>query len=849
MRALAPLTPAPRLNLRLSLALALALALLLGWPPGGAQAQVQVQSARTPAPPAPSAPSAPASAPDAAAAAAAGMASLVPSLRLEPLPRGPGAEVLPIVLRARVLQARPDLDAVAEGDVEFRRGGLVIRADRLSYDGPQDLARATGGVRVQRDGAVYSGPELQLRVQRFEGFFLDPRFDFPLLGAGGRADRLDFLDSTRSRAINASYTSCPREGPVPPAWVLQARSVQLDLATGVGVADGAVLRFLDTPILALPALSFPLGDQRKSGWLPPSINIDNRSGVELSVPYYWNIAPNRDATISPRVITRRGLGVDAEFRYLQPQNEGSLGVDWLPDDRVAQRSRHALRWVHDGRLGDSFGLAWLSGLRYRFDGVRVSDNDWWKDFPSAGRSLTTRLLPLRASAELPFQWGGDTPFAARGLAYARWMSWQVLQSDETFIDSPYQRRPQLGARLSGQLGRWQYGVESEFNRFTLPGDDARATGRPEGDRVHLLGSLQTTLRGDGWWITPRLALNAAAYDTQDAGPGNPVRARRSIPSLSVDAGMAFERRAQFFGRAYQQTLEPRVLYVNTPYRAQAQLPNYDAAAKDFNVVSIYTDNSFSGIDRVADAHQITAGLTTRLLDQASGAEALRLGLVQRYLLRDQRVAPQADGSPDGPALTQKFSDALLIVSTNVLPGWTLDAAVQYSPELSRSVRSILAARYSPGPFRTVGATYRLARGLSEQLELGWQWPIGNTRPPGAAALALSGVAPPASSGTACSGRWFAVGRVNYSLKDARVTDSLVGLEYDAGCWIGRIVAEHLSTGRTEATTRLLLQLELVGLSRIGSNPLKVLKDNIPGYQLLRDDRGSGSRSPEWQPAP
>ena len=753
------------------------------------------------------------------------------------------------MLRARSLQARPDLDAVAEGEVEFRRGGLVIRADRLSYDTPQDLARATGSVRVQRDGAVYSGPELQLRVQRFEGFFLDPRFDFPLLGAGGRADRLDFLGSSRSTATNASYTSCPRDGPVPPDWVLQARSVNLDLATGVGVAEGAVLRFLGTPIVALPSLSFPLGDQRKSGWLPPSINIDNRSGVEISVPYYWNMAPNRDATLAPRVITRRGLALDAEFRYLQPENEGSLAVDWLPDDRVAKRSRHAFRWLHDGRLGDGSGPGMFSGLRYRFDGVRVSDNDWWKDFPDAGRSLTTRLLPVRASAELPFRFADSTAFAARGLAYARLVSWQVLQSDESFISSPYQRRPQLGARLEGQAGNWQYSVETEFNRFTLPGSDAQGTGRPEGDRVHLLGSLQTTLRGEGWWITPRMALNAAAYDTAGTRPGQPARAQRSIPSVSVDAGMAFDREAGFFGRRYQQTLEPRMLYVNTPYRAQAQLPNYDAAAKDFNFVSIYTDNSFSGVDRVADAHQITAGVTTRLLDDASGAEALRLGLVQRYLLREQRVAPQADGSADGPPLTQRFSDALLIGSTSVLPGWTLDAAIQYSPEFSRSVRSILAARFSPGPFRTVGATYRLARGLSEQLELGWQWPIGNTRTPGPAAMALAGVTAPTSSGQTCSGRWYAVGRVNYSLKDARVTDSLVGVEYDAGCWIGRIVAERLSTGRTEATTRLQLQLELVGLSRIGSNPLKVLKDNIPGYQLLRDERGSRSRSDEWQPVP
>jgi LPS-assembly protein len=210
------------------------------------------------------------------------------------------------------------------------------------------------------------------------------------------------------------------------------------------------------------------------------------------------------------------------------------------------------------------------------------------------------------------------------------------------------------------------------------------------------------------------------------------------------------------------------------------------------------------------------------------------------LLRPQRVAPQADGSPDGPTLEQRFSDALLVGSTSVLPGWTLDAAVQYSPDIQRSVRSIMGARYSPGPFRTVGATYRLARGLSEQLEMGWQWPVWG---------AVPGSGRPAGSGSGgCKGAWYSVGRFNYSLKDSRLTDSILGFEYDAGCWIARVVAEQLSTGRSQATTRILVQLELVGLSRLGSNPLQVLRDNIPGYRLLREDRTS-RRTDEVGPTP
>ena len=763
----------------------------------------------------------------AAASAPAGTAALEASRSLLPLPRGESAKRLPIVLQAERIRSQPDLETVAEGKVEFRRGGTVIKADRLAYDTPQDLAGATGNVRVTRGGAIYTGPELQLRVQRFEGYFLRPEFEFTQLGAGGRAERVDFFDSARSSATRAEYTSCPRDTPQEPAWVLRTDRVSIDLDTNEGVAEGAVLRFQNVPILALPSLSFPLSDARKSGWLPPSINTDNRSGIELSMPWYWNIAPQRDATLTPRLITRRGLGLDTEFRYLEAHDEGALNFDWLPNDRLTGGSREGLQWQH---LGSTAG-----GLRYSADVVRVSDDEWWKDFPNAGRSLTARLLPARLALEQPLRLG-----AASGLAYVRALQWQVLQGSDAAVVSPYERTPQVGVRLGLQRGGWDMAVEAEYNRFTLPSGAESRAGREGGERVHLLGHVSHALREPGWWLVPRLSLNAASYRGQ--GLDRTQKVTRVIPTLSLDAGFELERNTTAFGRKVLQTLEPRVLYVRTPYRAQSQLPNYDAAAKDFNFVSIYTDNQFSGIDRVSDAHQLTAGVTTRFVDTVTGAEALRLGLVQRYLFRSQRVTAQADGSPDGAPLEQRFSDALLLGSTSVLPGWTLDGAVQYSTDIQRSVRSIIGVRYSPGPFRTIGTTYRLARGLSEQMEVGWQWPVYGQPRASAGAGAAGG-----SNG--CRGTWYSVGRVNYSLKDSRVTDSVLGLEYDAGCWIGRFVAERLSTGRSEATTRLMLQLELVGLSRIGSNPLRVLKDNIPGYRLLREERRVASPADDRPIAP
>lgn len=721
----------------------------------------------------------------------------------------------PLTLEAESLRSTIGRETVAEGAVELRQGGLLIRADRLSYRPATDRAVATGSVVIERAGAVYRGRELDLAVSDFSGWFIAPEFDFPLLGTRGQAERIDFASRTRLRAQQAEYTSCARDAD--PDWLLEARSVSLDFDANEGIADGARLRFQGVTILALPRLSFPVTGERKSGWLPPTVGLDSRSGFELSVPYYWNIAPNRDATIAPRLVTRRGAGVEAEFRYLEPGFQGETRLNALPYDRLAGRSRFALGWRHgQGLPGD---------ITLTLDATRVSDDAWWKDFPRVTEGLTQRLLSSRLLLERALErpdW--------RLRAYAQVQDWQVLQDLDAPIVAPYARRPQLGLTADGLRGPFEFALSTELNRFERPGQDP-GVALPEGWRWHGQGSVTWPWRRPGGWVLPRLQLNAAQYRTDEPMADGRRAASRLIPTASLDVGLEFERETGFFGRTLRQTLEPRLLYVYTPYRRQATLPNFDAYGRDFNFDSVYSTSAFSGIDRVSDANQITAGVTSRLFDPASGAELARLGLAQRFLFSDQRVAPQSDGSVDGPALEQRVSDLLLLGSTTLRPGWALDASLQYSPETSRLSRSVLGATYSPGPFRTVSGRYRLARDVSEQFELGWQWPLN--------------VPAARAGGGGCRGAWYSVGRLNYSLRDSRLTDSILGVEYDAGCWIARVVSERLSTGRSEATTRLLVQLELVGLSRLGSNPLQVLKDNVPGYRLLREERGD---SPPAMPA-
>jgi LPS-assembly protein len=718
-----------------------------------------------------------------------------------------------VTLQADEVRGRPDLETVAEGRVELTRGNVTIRADRLEYNTAEDRVRARGNVKITTAaGDRFAGPELNLTLQRFEGYFLQPEYFFTRTLAGGHAERIDFIDSDRALLTGTTYTSCTVDGGGTPAWLLSMDRVKLDFEANEGIADGAVLRFLGVPILAMPELSFPLSVARKSGWLPPSLSIDTNSGFELAAPYYWNIAPQRDATLTPVVYTRRGFGLGAEFRYLEPQHHGEMQLYTLPNDRVYGASRYALQWQQQGRvLGGGDADVW----RWSHEGQRVSDDSYWKDFPRLLRTDTPRLLPLGASLERDLTGAG-----LQTTAYARTLDWQVLQDADpsALIRAPYNRVAQFGWRGTWQLSEWASGIhgdfETEANRFALVHNDAGPP-RPDGWRAHALASFSQTWRTPGAWLTPRVAFNLASYYTDTPMSDGRINASRAIPTFSVDTGLVFERDTFWLDRNLRQTLEPRLLYVNTPLYQQSTLPLFDTAPKDFNTVSVFSDNAFTGVDRVSDGHQVTAGFTTRWLDQANGAEALRLGLAQRYLLRDQQI------TSDGVPLTQRFSDVLFEGSAHLSELGSVDAGLQYSPEINRITRSVVRARYTPGPLRTLAASYRLVRGTSEYVDVGWQWPVYSVPPRG-------------TSG--CGGTLYTVGRANYSVNDSRVTDSLAGFEYDAGCWIGRVVAERVSTGRSEATTRLLLQLELVGLSRLGTNPLQVLKDNIPGYKLLRDDR-------------
>jgi LPS-assembly protein len=719
----------------------------------------------------------------------------------------------PVFLSGDRVKGRTGMDAAIEGNAQLRKRSIVIKADRLEYRQADDIAKAAGNVRILRDGNLFTGTELELKLEAFQGHFLEPQYEFLRIGGAGRAERIDFIDDKRSVARNATFSTCRNPG-LPgwlPDWILQASKIDFDFEEEVGRAENAQIRFKDIPLLAAPSVTFPLTDKRKSGLLPPSINIDNISGLELSLPYYWNLAPNRDLTLSPTLKTKRGIDFGAEFRYLEHAYQGLVNANFLPADKLRDRDRWGLHASHQA-IHPVYGLGAV-GINMNLN--RVSDDNYWRDFPRGGASLTQRLLPN----DLQINW------QAEGVrAQLRTLKWQTLQDTSAPILAPYDKLPNLNVRMDRPINGLQLSLEGDYAHFV--GDPA-LTGQPNAHRSYAIAAASFPIRTAGMYIVPKVQLHQTQYRfdspvTQVGSYLGATSANRSVPTYSIDAGLIFERNSQWFGRDFIQTLEPRLFWTKTPFRDQLGLPVYDSAARDFNFTSIWNENEYSGQDRISASNTLTVGAVSKLLNPESGVENLRLTLAQRLRFADQNVV-----LPGEAPATAKVSDLLFGVGLNWNPQWQLDSTVQYSPTDNRSVRATVLARYSPSHYRVVSVAYRFKKGSSEQIDIGWQWPLDDlwrnkTDEINGAGRGLG------------SGRLYSVGRINYSMQDKKVVDAVLGIEYDSGCWLTRVVLERLQRSDASPNTRIMFQLEFSGFSRVGSNPTETLKQQIPGYQFLRE---------------
>jgi LPS-assembly protein len=677
--------------------------------------------------------------------------------------------------RAEKIEGTIEDRIVLEGDAEIRREGSVVRGDRITYTQASDEVKVEGHARIFREGAVFAGPRLDFRIEAQTGTMPNANFTYaPRRGRGG-ASLIEFLGNQQARMTQARFTTC---APGDEAWWIQAEKIEFDGIEESATASTAKLYFQGVPILASPILGFPVGDRRRSGFLTPSFGLSSTLGTDIRTPLYWNIAPNYDYTIAPRVMTKRGVLFENEFRFLQPTMRGTLVYNTIPKDREFDGSRDqtSVRYEYASPKG------FAGGINYN----RVSDDNYFVDFSESILGSSNKVLPQDA-------------FVSYGQAY--WTSAlrvtknQTLQDPLAPVTPPYERVPQ--ATLNGYIADWR-GFEAsalvDGTRFDHPTLE-------NGDRYVVDGRVAYPWLAPGWFAIPRARVISRAYSLDPVlHPGD---ANRTVttPILSFDSGLIFDRPVTWFGRNAQQTLEPRLFYTYIPYRAQNDLPNFDSALAELNYSQLFSENIYSGYDRVAEANQLTLALATRILDDETGAERLRAAVGQRYYFSPQRVTLPGETPRTGDA-----TDLLAGVTAQLGQSWAIDLAAQYSTEGSELVRATAGARWQPRRASVISAYYRYRAGDIDQIDLATQWPL--------------------------SDRWYAVGRFNYSLKDKQVIDALAGVEYKADCWVVRVATQRFATATNQATTNIYVQLELSGLTSVGTNAAKQLQRNIPGYQML-----------------
>jgi LPS-assembly protein len=664
-----------------------------------------------------------------------------------------------------------------------------MTADSACYDAVEDQVTARGNVKLWRFGDRYQGDALQLNLDSGLGWILHPEYRIQLNNGQGRANRIDFLSQDEALVVDGTYSTC--EGPNPD-WYLKADTLRLDSGRDVGQAGKTVVYFKGVPIIGTPAMSFSLSGARRSGWLPPSIGFGSKGSAEVMVPYYFNIAPNRDLTLYPRMIFARGLQMGATARYMGETDAGPYAgetrAELLLHDRVTSTNRWLLNSVHT----QSVAPHWTYGWNVR----AVSDDQYASDFSQSISSTAERQLMRELRTDYQTQNWSVT---------ARVQDYQVLQdpaaatNPSLTVPRPYARLPEIKVHTGRyDVGGFDWSVDTEMTRFWHPT-------LVSGNRAVIVPQLSYPIVRPGYFITPKVMVNASKYQleasTTSTGAAGPASLTRVLPTFSLDSGLIFERPSTLFGRAVTQTLEPRLYYVRTPYKDQSQFPIFDTAVADFNFAQIFTENRFIGSDRISDANQVTAALTSRYLE-SDGAERLRLTLGQRFYFSQQRV--QLD--PTMP-LSQSRSDVLVAASGRISETWSFDSAVQYNASTRSVSMSNYGVQWLAGEKKVLNAEYRYQRDSFKNMDLSGQWPI--------------------------SARWYGVARVSYSLMDRKILDSLVGLEYKADCWVFRMGAQRFVTAAQTTSTPVFFQLELNGLSKLGfGNPLQTFSSSIPGYSRL-----------------
>lgn len=682
-------------------------------------------------------------------------------------------------VRASADSASMDSESITTftGNVMIQQDGKQLDASTVTYDRASGLFKA-------RDEIVFSAGEMRLQgdyaemnLQTDQGFLDNGRFQVGTVNGRGTATQI-ILQNRKEIALNeATYTTCPQDDM---AWQLSASEIHLNNENHQGTAKHMVLRVGHIPILYVPYIRFPIGEERLSGFLFPGIGVSDRHGTEVTIPYYWNIAPNMDATITPHNMTRRGLMLETEFRYLTRNNKGSLDVDFLPDDKVYGEDRESFTWIHQGTPG----AGWSTSVDYRY----VSDIDYLDDF--SGSFTTASITHLERRGTLSYN-HPQFVFAAQAQDY------QNLSGTQ-----PYKRLPQLrfDTRMANLDNELNYDLISEYVRY-----DHRDANLVTGDRIMLAPYLSYPLQATAGFAIPKLTLNHLQYELEQTAPGQRESQSVSVPVFSLDTGIFLERDTSFAGIELLHTLEPRLFYVYAPYRDQSELPVFDTALTTFSQSLLFAENRFSGYDRIGDANQVTAALATRFYRADNGTELFSATAGQILYFRDREVV-----LPGNSVQTDTRSSYLGQLSFTPHRNWRLTGDIQWNPDTTHTEVGNTRLQFRANENRIVNMDYRFRRNEIRTQGLSFAWRINP--------------------------RWQVLGGTLYDRENDREQETFAGVRYDDCCWGARLVWRKLfdrleidNTPRYEHA--IYLELELKGFSSLGSRKEidTLLENGILGY--------------------
>jgi len=687
--------------------------------------------------------------------------SLAPKLR-----NMPDRDAAKISLKSRSFSANPDSDAEALGQVELRRADQLLLTETLRYN-PQTETITIPGDMVYTDSVIHiSGSDAQYSFLDENGHFSN--VDYGLTGSSARGSAEQILVSSKTHSVlqQLQFTTCPGEEP---EWVLTADELELDFETGVGEAKNAKLEFFNFPILYLPWMTFPISDQRKSGFLYPSISTANDNGFEFSIPYYWNIAPNQDATIAPHYFTERGAMLEGEYRFITPRTGGILNFEYMPDDDKTKETRFHYWLAHTAQ----FSQRWSSNLVVD----RVSDDQYFQDFSNSLSAASRQYLRSKVGINGSGRYWTFSIYAD---------DFQVVDEAVVGFNEPYRRLPRLTFDLDRPVG--SHGLRLQLDTELVYFDRDNGV---TGTRLDLFPRIEWNLETSWGYMRPSAGYRYTAYELNRRGELGDTSPDRGLGIFSFDTGLFMERHGK---NGNVQMLEPRLFYLYVPYRDQGDLPDFDTAPFTFGFSQLFHYNRFTGADRQSDANQLTLAVTTRSINQRLGRELWSLSFGQILFFEDQRVFATPDeivNSSQSPFIAEFVFHPTRRLSSRIGAQWNWQTNDFDVALLGITHRSANGTR--------LGAEYRYRRGSLDQFDLRYFQPINES--------------------------WRILGRVNYSLKDSDLLAAEAGFEYDSCCWGLRVVAKRFLRNRDgDHRDAIYLELFLKGLTNIGRSTSPLFYD-------------------------